>query len=295
MSTELANLRTENDPPIVRALYSERALLAIRSSVPSAVNPTRLIRQAANLVLATPKLLECHPGDLMGAIIECAEAGLELTKTMGEAYIVPHWSGKRQCQVPTLIVGWRGLSKLVRQGEVTEFYAHAVRERDEFDYCLGTENRITHRLDVRLSPKDRGPITHFYAVAKNKRGGVEFEVMHDAQVQAIKAASKSKDRSGNVFGPWVDHYEEMGRKTVMRRLAKRLPLTESASHAMHLDNLHAMGERNVREVEFTVDAEPETTAGVALPLPPQDEPESEFEFDEPGPDDGGEDYTDIEF
>ena len=40
------------------------------------------------------------------------------------------------------------------------------------------------------------------------------------QIEKVRSVSRSKEK-----GPWVDWWDEMARKTVMRRLAKRLPMS----------------------------------------------------------------------
>ena len=63
-----------------------------------------------------------------------------------------------------------------------------------------------------------------------KRQGIQFEVMSRAQVDAIRAQSKA----GN-SGPWQTHYEEMAKKTVIRRLFKYLPVSIEIQKAVGLD------------------------------------------------------------
>jgi hypothetical protein len=54
--------------------------------------------------------------------------------------------------------------------------------------------------------------------------------MSRAQVDAIRAQSKA----GN-SGPWQTHYEEMAKKTVIRRLFKYLPVSIEIQKAVGLD------------------------------------------------------------
>ena len=55
------------------------------------------------------------------------------------------------------------------------------------------------------------------------------------RIMDIRNNSKSKDKDGKVFGPWLTHFEEMARKTPIRRLAKRLPLSPEFHKAAVLD------------------------------------------------------------
>ena len=78
---------------------------------------------------------------------------------------------------------------------------------------------------------DRGPIIGAYAVAETKDGERSLEVMDKVAVEKVRAASRSKDS-----GPWVQWWDEMARKTVLRRLSKRLPLSEELERVIERDN-----------------------------------------------------------
>ncbi|MGV8744164.1 recombinase RecT, partial [Pseudomonas aeruginosa] len=65
---------------------------------------------------------------------------------------------------------------------------------DQFSYRYGLDGDVQHVL----GEGERGVMTHVYAVAKLKDGGVQFEVMSKADVDKVRATSKA---SGNE--PWV--------------------------------------------------------------------------------------------
>jgi recombination protein RecT len=82
----------------------------------------------------------------------------------------------------------------------------------------------------------------FYAVAKLVGGGHAFEIMSAEQVNEIRNASQNyksaRDKAASV---WGQHYEEMGRKTVLRRLFKYLPVSIELASAAALDEVGAAG------------------------------------------------------
>jgi hypothetical protein len=57
------------------------------------------------------------------------------------------------------------------------------------------------------------------------------------EVDAIRMRSKASSS-----GPWVTDYEEMAKKTVMRRLLKRAPMSIELASAVAFDNNAAVGE-----------------------------------------------------
>ena len=106
--------------------------------------------------------------------------------------------------------------------------------RSQFDLVHGLEEKLEHRPSM----GDRGDVIGFYAVAKLVGGGHAFEFMSDAEVRLIMVNTQSKGK----YGPWKDHYTEMGRKTVIRRLAKFLPLSVEFQTAVALDELATAGQ-----------------------------------------------------
>lgn len=195
----------------------------IKRALPSHLNGDRMARIALTCFRTTPKLGECDPRSVFAAVIQASQLGLE-PGIMGQAYLIPY--GKN-CN---LIPGYQGLIELARRsGQITSLYAHVVREKDEFDYTLGTDKTLMHKP---YRGEDAGEIIGAYAVAKLKDGGMEFEFMSRAQIDKIMRATQSRGASG----PWKDHHEEMCRKTVVRRLFKWLPKSVELATALNLDD-----------------------------------------------------------
>ena len=72
-----------------------------------------------------------------------------------------------------------------------------------------------------------------YSVAVMKDGTKSFEVMRRAEINKVRQTSQTgalgkTDRQGNPIppkGPWVDWFDQMARKTVIRRHSKTLPMS----------------------------------------------------------------------
>jgi recombination protein RecT len=186
-----------------------------------------------------PKLAQCDPMSFLGAVIQCAQLGLEPGNALGHAYILPF--DKRQKvngrweTVGTeaqVIIGYRGMIDLARRsGQIVSIEARAVYEGDEFDCSLGLESKLTHTPDWQNPNRSQPDKLRFvYAVAKLKDGGIQFDVMSRAEVDGIRARSKSADN-----GPWVTDYAAMALKTVVRRLFKFLPVSIEVQQAVSLD------------------------------------------------------------
>ena len=190
-------------------------------AMPKHMTAERLARIALTELRKTPALAQCNQMSFMGAIMQCAQLGLELGGALGHAYLIPYG------QTATFILGYRGMIDLARRsGQMVSLTANIVYEHDDFNYQLGLSPDVHH------VPADgeRGNMTHVYAVANLKGGGVQFEVMSKYEVDKIRAGSKA-----GKSGPWVTHYEEMAKKTVIRRLFKYLPVSIEMSRAVGLD------------------------------------------------------------
>ncbi len=206
-------------------------------ALPKAMTPERLVRVVTTECRKTPALLNCNPESFLGAVLQCAQLGLEPGGALGHCYLLPFGNGKAKDGRPNaqLIIGYRGMIDLARRsGQIVSICAYTVHEKDHFVWRLGLDPDIEH---VPSPEADRGPMTYVYAVAKLKGGGVQFEVMSRAEVEKVRKQSKAGSS-----GPWVTHFDEMAKKTVIRRLFKYLPVSIEAARAVEVDERADRGE-----------------------------------------------------
>lgn len=207
-------------------LLSNKA--AIESILPKHLTIGRLLKVVNLVIRRNPKLLDCTPQSLMGAVMEAASLGLE-PGILGQAYFVPFKNSKTGKSDVQLIAGYKGLIQLCRNtGELSTIGAQVVYQSDKFEATFGTDPKITH---IPTEDEKPGPVRAVYAIARLKDGGVQFDVMFRRDIEKIRKRSRS---SGE--GPWVTDYDEMAKKTVLRRLAKYLPAsTEKMARLVELD------------------------------------------------------------
>lgn len=166
-------------------------------------------------ISVNPKLAECTPQSFLGAMMTAAQLGVEPNTALGQAYLVPFRNhGTLECQFQ---LGYKGLIDLAyRSGEVSIIQAHVVYANDEFTYELGLDPQLKHVP----AQSDRGEAIAYYAMFKTKDGGYGFEVMSLSDVQAhAKRYSKAYGS-----GPWQTNFDEMAKKTVLKRVLKYAPL-----------------------------------------------------------------------
>ena len=189
----------------------------IAKALPSVITPERFTRIVLSAISVNPKLGECTPTSFLGAMMTSAQLGLEVNTPLGQAYVLPYMNhGTMEAQFQ---LGYKGLIDLAyRSGEVEVIQAHIVYENDEFTCEYGLEPKLTHKP----ADKDRGEPAKVYAVFKTKSGGFGFEVMSMDDVR--RHAAKYSKNYGSNYSPWKTNFEEMAKKTVLKRVLKYAPL-----------------------------------------------------------------------
>lgn len=236
----------------------EKSRSQIAAALPKHMTADRMIRVAMTSVQRVPKLLECDQISLVGAIIQASQLGLETDGVLGHAHLVP-FKGKVQ-----LIVGYKGLIELARRsGQVVSISAHVVYSNDDFTYEYGLNETLSHRPTM----GDRGTPIAAYAVAKLKDGGHAFDVMSVNEINTIRDKSQGY-RMAKQYGsssPWDETWDEMAKKTVIRRLSKFLPMSIELQKASALDEAADQG----IQAEFNKSYVPvEPTANMAAAMAP---------------------------
>lgn len=196
-------------------------------ALPRHLNPDRLARIMLTEVRRTPLLARCTPASFGGAIMTCAQLGLE-PGVSGEAYLLPFRNTKKNIYEVQLVIGYQGMAKLFWQSPLARSLdAQAVYEHDEFEYAYGLDPVLLHKPS--LAP-DRGKAIAYYAVARMSGGGTAFIVMSPGDIEKIRERSRAKDD-----GPWKTDYDAMARKTCLRQLFKLLPRSPELSQALAQD------------------------------------------------------------
>jgi recombination protein RecT len=182
---------------------------------------------ALTTVAQNPSLLECDRPSLFRSVLTCAQLGLLPDAVLGEAYMVPYKPKGAERKVVQLQIGYKGLLKLARQsGQISTIDSGIVGANDTFEWEMGLDPKF------RIIPAmgDRGEPIAVYAILRYKDGGFEHEVMTVDQVEAIRQASPTGNSPA-----WQNSWGEMARKTVIRRLLKKAPLSTEAAMAVAVD------------------------------------------------------------
>lgn len=202
-------------------------------AMPRGAEAAQLVRDALTAVRSNAQLARCERMSVLGSLMTCAQLGLR-PGVLGHAWLLPFWDGRNKCHKAQLVIGYQGLVELAhRSGKISSLIARTVYANDRFEVDYGLADSLVHKPELF---GDRGDPIAYYAIAKFIGGGHAFVVMSHRDMLSYRdrnATAKTKD--GRVFGPWVDHFEGMAHKTVVRQLAKFMPKSTELAIAVAVD------------------------------------------------------------
>lgn len=208
-----------------------------QAALPSNCTVEKFFRIIKTAAIQTPALLSAERSSLFMAAFKAAQDGL-LPDGRESALVIYKIKkdGKdiQNVQYMPMIAGV--LKKIRNSGELSTLAAHVVYENDEFDYSLGDDEHIKHKPTM----GERGKPICAYARVETKDGAVYREVMsvHDIEkIRMLSSAEKAKIKyPSNKATVWDEHWDEMAKKTVIRRLSKRLPMSSDLETVIQRDD-----------------------------------------------------------
>ena len=169
------------------------------------------------------KLLQADRNSLLQTFMDSAKDGLYLDGKEASAVLY----GNQIKYIPMV----EGVIKVLHNsGLIETICAEVVYENDLFDYELGTNQHITHKP---LITGDRGKPVCVYAIAVTSNDGQYIEIMNMGEIEKCRAVSKG---SSSPHSPWVKWFDQMAKKTVIHRIAKRLPKNDAINSVVRIDD-----------------------------------------------------------
>lgn len=242
MDTQLAT--RDNSPVAVIRQNLTQLAPQFKAALPAHITVEKFTRVAMTAIQNNADLQNADRNSLFGAVVRLAQDGL--LPDGREAAIVLFG---RQAQAMPMIAGI--LKKIRQSGDVSYVSAQIVYENDRFKWSLGFDESIEHE-PAPLDQEPGEPVAA-YAVAVLKDGSRLLEVMRKSEIEKVRNVSRAKNN-----GPWVQWWGEMARKTVMRRLAKRLPMSSDRDQDVF-----------ERDETMVVEHQPHTPVQEAQPEPVQ--------------------------
>ena len=201
--------------------------------LPDGVDAARFIHVFFDAARKDPKLQTCSLKSWANCVLAAAVLGLT-PDARGAVYLVPR--GKEL----TLVIGYRGFIDLLYESQIVEkIFAKTVLEGEAFTWKQGVGKGHNAFIDHGPAPdgKTGKPLAYYAAAILAGSQQVMFEVMTVEEVRKIQIQSTSQNSPA-----WKNNFDEMGKKTVLRRLMKTLPtkrgkVAESLARISEYDNM----------------------------------------------------------
>lgn len=210
-----------NELQIMSNVYNNLQTVLIEQGIetllPAQVTTEQFIRTAATAMIENPDLQAADKKSLILALTRCAkdglmpdgrEAALVVRNTKVEASYI-----KKAVYMPMV----DGVMKRARQsGQVTNIVSKVVYASDEFEYVI---DEFGEHLKHKPAFVDNDEIVKVYSFARLTSGEMVIEVMSRNEIERVRDIATS----GKVNSVWDKWFDRMALKTVIHRLARRLP------------------------------------------------------------------------
>jgi recombination protein RecT len=172
-----------------------------------------------------------NPSSLQNAIINVAAIEISLNPALKHAYLVP------RDRMICLDISYMGLLHLAMQSGAIEWGQSKLVYANDRYVNNGVDKAPTHEQNTF---GDKGDIIGCYCTVKLNSGDFLTEEMDIAALNKVKATSKANN------GPWANWFDEMCRKTVVKRASKYWPTCERLKTAVEVINQHE-GSQEINE------------------------------------------------
>ena len=189
-----------------------------KEALPSTMDEWKFISVAKLTLNQNPKLVQADKNSLMRTFMRAAQDGLFLDGKEAAAVLY----GNQVNYLPMV----EGVIKLMHNsGLIKTISAEVVYENDCFEYELGSNPHVKH---IPLLVGDRGNRICVYCYVQTSNDGEYIEIMNMAEIEQCKQVAKTQ----SVWSKWFD---QMAKKTVIHRIAKRLPKNDAINSVVRID------------------------------------------------------------
>ena len=191
-------------------------------ALPRQMDVNKFISVAKLTLNKNPKLLQADKTSLMQTFMKAAQDGLYLDGR--EAAAVQY--GNQVNYLPMV----EGVIKLMHNsGLIKTISAEVVYENDCFEYELGSNPHVKH---IPLLVGNRGNRICVYCYVQTANDGEYIEIMNMDDLDKCKQQAKG---ASSPHSPWVKWFDQMAKKTVIHRIAKRLPKNDAINSVVRID------------------------------------------------------------
>lgn len=195
-----------------------------RETLPKLISPERFVGTILMALNKNSDLRHCKPASIMGAVYTMAQIGLEPVGT--QAYLVPFGS---EC---TLVIGYGGMVNLFyRSPEAARLsWGFHCKGDEVFEFEYGTHQFLRHKPSY---PQDYKNPLSYWVMAKLKTGEENFLVW--SKEQCHDHGKRYSKLYNSKYSPWQTAPDIMCLKTVLKQLAKTLPVSYDFQRSLSAD------------------------------------------------------------
>lgn len=185
-------------------------LVSYEKALPKDFNRERFVQNSLTVMNENSDLAKINKAEVIQGLCKAAFLGLDFMNK--ECYLIPY-GNKVQFQTD-----YKGDQKFVKRyaiRPVLDIFAKVVREGDYFEECIVDNKPV---INFRPLPFSNKEIIGAFAIVLYKDGGMGYETMSTADIQNVRNNySKASDSKA-----WKYSFDEMSKKTVLRRLCKHI-------------------------------------------------------------------------
>lgn len=226
----------------IKAMEGQFAL-----ALPRHVTVDRFMRASLTALGTVRNLDQCTERSVLAGLTQAAQLGLEVSDVRGQCYLIPRRN--RGTWEATFQLGYRGMIDLAARAGIT-VDIDTVFEHDDFDFERGTNARLYHRPTL----DEPGKAIAYYAVANfadSRRPQYVLRSRRQIEIHRDRFASQRNRDTNEIAGPWVDHFDAMALKTVIRMLLDKLPTSAELREAIIADAQAAQRDATAAPVSAT--------------------------------------------
>lgn len=230
-----------------------RTITGVMPQLPSLLPPDISVEQfRAALFLelsGRQQLAQCTDTSLRDAVIK---AGINGMLPGRDCHLLP-FKNKGRLEAVFVPNYFGILLTLERTGKVRKAFAQAVHEHDAFtfDFFADTYSHVP----AMLQGKEPGKLLFYYGAVQTTDGVYHVEPMELSEIEGIKRRAPAHDS-----GPWQTDFDQMARKTALKRCCKFVRLTQQQQEMLAEDDARELldipPERHAKNIADVFDNAP---------------------------------------
>jgi phage RecT family recombinase len=209
----------ENPVAVVcRTLVTPEMQQKFKAVLPPDVSLDRFTRVTLTAIQKNPAIIDCDRTTLYNACVDAANRGLMPDGREGAIVSFRQKDGPPRAQFMPMPEGV--IKELAKAG--VKAHSVSIYEKDTVEIWHDDDGQ--HFRHVPKVFGDRGERIGAVAWAKDAQGRTYVEAMNMDDLLRVAQVSRSKDKNGNIVGPWAQWPERMEQKSTLHRLRKRIAI-----------------------------------------------------------------------